>query len=352
MRLWLLSCLSFSTLGLATEIKTSAPESYRVKQGDTLWDIAALYLDKPWLWPDLWRNNVHIQNPHLIYPGDLIQLRFDENGEPSLVLVAADTTKPTIRLKPGVKKQNKYSRAIPMLSWSLIQTHIEQDLVMSQQEYDALPQLLGNHDGSVRFATGDVVLGTDGKLAEEDYLVIRKQESLLNDDGKVLGVKARHVSNAEVLDAGLASRVLVNVKSANFEAKSGDRLLLSREMNSEQIVSFTAATHQVGKIVSSIQQHSLLGKYDVVVLDLGQDEVEKGTVMGIYMQGPDIVASTPPSYKEDENIVSADAWEESIEQPAIKVGELIIFKTFDNASFGLIASATRIIRQGAIVAKP
>lgn len=351
-RLWIMSLLSVSMLVSATEIKTSAPEVYQVKRGDTLWDIAALYLEKPWLWPDLWRNNTHIQNPHLVYPGDKIELRYDENGEPSLILVSSEREKPVIRLQPGAKKQSKYTRAVPLLSWSLIQSHVEHDLIMSLEDYDALPQLLGNHDGSVRFATGDLVLGTDSQAVHKDYLVIRKQEVLVDDAGQVLGLKVRHVSDAEVLEAELTSNVLVNMKNANFEAKSGDRLLPRHEIKLEEEVSFTAATHQVGKIVASMQQHSLLGKYDVVVINLGQQDVSKGTVMGIYMQGPKIVAASPPEYKEINEVVDTASWNEPIEQPALKVGELIVFKTFESTSFGLIASATRIVRQGAIVAKP
>src|SRR5262245_6565401 len=46
-----------------------APLSYTVKSGDTLWDISAMYLRDPWLWPEIWHVNPAVQNPHLIYPG-------------------------------------------------------------------------------------------------------------------------------------------------------------------------------------------------------------------------------------------------------------------------------------------
>ncbi len=43
-----------------------------VQRGDTLWDIATQYLGTPWIWPAIWKENSGIENPHLIYPGDLI----------------------------------------------------------------------------------------------------------------------------------------------------------------------------------------------------------------------------------------------------------------------------------------
>jgi hypothetical protein len=46
--------------------------AYRVQKGDTLWDLSEEYLKDPFLWPDLWKVNPHIEDPHWIYPGDSI----------------------------------------------------------------------------------------------------------------------------------------------------------------------------------------------------------------------------------------------------------------------------------------
>ncbi|MCL2101986.1 MAG: LysM peptidoglycan-binding domain-containing protein, partial [Fibromonadales bacterium] len=46
--------------------------AYRVQKGDTLWDLSEEYLRDPFAWPDLWKVNPHIQDPHWIYPGDSI----------------------------------------------------------------------------------------------------------------------------------------------------------------------------------------------------------------------------------------------------------------------------------------
>ena len=48
---------------------------HTVRKGDTLWGICDYYFRNPYQWPRIWSYNPQIQNPHWIYPGDLIKLR-------------------------------------------------------------------------------------------------------------------------------------------------------------------------------------------------------------------------------------------------------------------------------------
>jgi len=52
--------------------------AYRVKKGDTLWDLSEEFLKDPFAWPDLWSVNQHIEDPHWIYPGDSICIPGDD----------------------------------------------------------------------------------------------------------------------------------------------------------------------------------------------------------------------------------------------------------------------------------
>src|SRR5579864_9286165 len=70
-------------------VNASAPKSYVVKKGDTLWGIASMFLKDPWVWPEVWIINPGIPNPHLIYPGDTLQLAYGANGSPQITVAEA-----------------------------------------------------------------------------------------------------------------------------------------------------------------------------------------------------------------------------------------------------------------------
>lgn len=333
-------------------VKGDAPTTYVVKKGDTLWDISSMYLDKPWLWPELWRNNTHIVNPHLIYPGDELHLRFNEQGEAVLELVR-EQPKAQIKLTPQGRKTVKPQEPIPALPWSIIQTYVEKDIVMGEEDYNRLPHLLGNQEGAVRFASGDLVLSKSSRRKHSAYRVIRKQEEIRDLNDNLLGYQVRHVADAKPIPTKLRNEVLVKVSQANFEAKRGDKLLPEKERPPISLELQPADKRQKGHIVGSLQQHTLLGKFDVVVIDLGEETVNPGTVMGIYLQGPAIVDGETPTYENENNYLrSAFSTEQEIEQPAHKIGELVVFKVFDKASYGLITRSTKIVKHGAIVATP
>ena len=77
------------------------PNEYVVQVGDTLWDIAATFLKDPWFWPEIWYVNPDIENPHLIYPGDVLGLVYID-GQPRITNVRGSTYRlsPQARVTP------------------------------------------------------------------------------------------------------------------------------------------------------------------------------------------------------------------------------------------------------------
>ena len=341
----LLGC--FSMLSQAVEIKDDAPQSYTVKKNDTLWDIASMFLSEPWEWPELWRNNTQIANPHLIYPGDVLSIRMVD-GEPQIVV---QRDKRFLTVTPQAVKEQKPS-PISMLPWDAIATYVSENELLEPDRFEVLPHLLGNQTGDIRFVNDDYVLSRRYGRADDQYRVIRKQSTIRDMEGEVLGVQVLHVADAKMVEERAQSQWLVKIDKSNYEALRGDKLYAGKFTGAEDM-QLQPAKEQRGYVVGNLHNHGLLGKHDVVVVDIGKAAIAAGTVLGIYAQGPDIIDGETPRYADESNVVRSVFRDGStVIQPALKIGELVIFKTFDKASYGIITRARELVKHGAIVAKP
>jgi LysM repeat protein len=72
--LMLLTAAPADTADQDQTVEHEAGLYYTIQKGDTLWDLSQQFNDTPWMWPELWKENDQIPNPHWIYPGERIRL--------------------------------------------------------------------------------------------------------------------------------------------------------------------------------------------------------------------------------------------------------------------------------------
>ena len=124
--------LSVSILVQAQEsvFRENHPERYQVVRGDTLWDIAGRFLSLPWKWPEIWHANPQINNPHLIYPGDIISLVYID-GQPRLTVNRGQGG--TIKLSPTVRS-SAMAEAIPTIPLEAINAFLNAGRIMDDAD--------------------------------------------------------------------------------------------------------------------------------------------------------------------------------------------------------------------------
>lgn len=337
-------------------LNKNAPKSYTVVKGDTLWDISGIFLKQPWLWPKLWRINSEISNPHLIYPGDVLRLVFDKDGNPMLV-----KGKPKLKWSPKIRTTLKDLSPVNTIPLNLIAPYIKYDALFSQEEYDNLPYVLGS-DGGYKSSVDGFKVYINGDLdVGQSYAIYQKGEEVFDPEThESLGYYARLVGTSKAIRKGDAANKepsTIYVDEAKREIRSGDFVAPINE--GQMFPSFftmqAAKANLVGSIVKASSESREFSKFEVVMINKGErDQIELGDVLSVQRQSPAVIeTSEGPVYKKDSsrwNMLTSGNNEYNM--PVESMGKMMVFKVYDKVSMALILHANKPLRITDMVTAP
>ncbi|MDQ1302526.1 MAG: LysM peptidoglycan-binding protein [Pseudomonadota bacterium] len=306
------------------------PDTYVVKSGDTLWDISARFLRDPWYWPEIWHVNPQVENPHLIYPGDVLTLVYVD-GKPQLRLQRGAATG-TEKLAPRVREESLDS-AIQTLPYSAIGAFLSKSMVLEKEEFEKMPYVVSLRDDHLVGATGNDVY-VRGKSIDPDgsYNLVHPGDRLIDpDDGDTVGYEGIFVAEGKVTRSGDPLTMQLNASAQ--EVVIGDRVA-SRATPPPMLFTPRAPGKQVeGRIIHVVDGVTQIGQYQVVIINRGtRHGIEPGNVLGIWQAGEQV-----------NDTVKTGVFNRKVQLPDEHAGVLMVFKAYDRISYGLVMKASNAI---------
>lgn len=328
-------------------VNPSAPSSYTVKRGDTLWDIAAMFLRDPWLWPEIWQVNPQVENPHLIYPGDVLTLAYGEDGQPQIRLTRGGVARLNPQLRVGA-----IDDAITTIPYSAIAAFLERPSVISKEQLKTAPAVVAFRNDHTMGASGQeaYVRGLDGARIDSRYAVVHIGDPIRDpDDGEVLGYQGTYTATAIVQRPGDPGKALL-ADSAR-ETYAGDRLIGAESELGLNFVPRSPSNDVRGQIVSVVDGVTLIGQYRIVALNRGSRHgLQPGHVLAIDTAGQTIRDTSRSTRFSGLGLGSSFA--PKVKLPDERNGTLLVFRVYDRMSYGLIVSAEMPVRVADVVRTP
>ncbi|MCT9811562.1 LysM peptidoglycan-binding domain-containing protein [Acidovorax sp. Be4] len=339
------------------ELSPTAPDSYTVRSGDTLWGISGLFLRQPWRWPELWGMNLSaIANPHLIYPGQVLYLD-KSNGYARLSTRQGDGSS-TVKVSPRTRSESLADLALPTLPAHVIEPFLVQPLVVDAKALLQAPRVVATTDERVIMASGDraYVRSSGGpQLTREpgeprSWRLFRNAVALKDpDNGEILGYEAQYLGQAELVagestmsvrnpkGALLQTQVpaTVDIRKSTGEIRAGDRLLPAPERSYSNYVPHAPQTDVAARVVSLYGDSALkyAAQNQVVAINRGtRDGMAAGQVLELVTQGEVIKDKTGDR-------------RDRVQLPREHNGLAMVFRTFDRVSYVLILD----VRLGVVV---
>jgi len=310
---------------------------YKVRKGDTLWDISKRFFDSPVLWPDLWKENKQITNPHWIYPGDEIRLHQDMSGfdietlepepeeEPKPEAVIEPTPPPEKRPEPAYIVFNPIDRigfikkSPVAASGTIFKSQDDTRLIRTDDTIYIRKLNDESFDPGSRFTIYRTI--RHGKLPDSDFTGGTQHY--------LVGV-AQIIVNEPQFAVGKIIR--------SYRSIQTDDLLTPYHERSQKIIITESKEDIRGRIIGSEGNRTIMGEETVAFIDKGElDGMLPGQIYHVFYQ--EKMRESPRNPIE-------------IMLTPIDIGTIFILHTEDNTATVFITDAQRAISPGAMFRTP
>jgi LysM repeat protein len=329
-----------------TALNASAPRSYTVKRGDTLWGLANMFLRDPWLWPEIWYVNPQVNNPHLIYPGDVLTLVQGRDGSVSQIQL---THGPVARLSPALRNGGvNADGTVATVPYEAIRTFLSRPGIITSDEIKAVPYVMSIRDGHLAGGLNNdlYVRGSVGGIGEH-YNVMHVGQPL---EG---GNSHRHVGYMTIYAGGVqisrtGDPATAHVMSSDREILIGDVLVPNAPTDTAAILPHVPNRELETHVVAVADGVNLVGNYKVVALGAGSAQgMEVGHVLRAWSSAKmarDRCKRVNGNYQCYHH---ADT-----PLPAESAGTLLVFKVLDEVSYALVVAVDEPVRTNDRVSNP
>ena len=328
----------------ATALNPTAPKSYVVQRGDTLWGLANKFLKDPWLWPEIWYVNPEVSNPHRIYPGDTLRLAMGTDGKEQVQVVHSSGS--ATKLEP-LLRTTELEAPIANIPYSTIAAFLSRPGVLSKQQVEAAPYVLALRDRHlIAGADNEVYVRKLKAGVGERFSVMHIGDKLKDPDGgRTLGYLANFAGTAVVTRAGNPASALIT--DSDREIVAGDVLIPDTGGSVADLLPHVPAGPVHARVVSVVNGVLLAGQYQVIAINRGsQQGIEPGHVLRVNESG-DKVRDQCATITGLGTCIA-----HTVKLPLESAGTVLMFRIFDHLSYGLVLAETNPIATGDQVVRP
>ncbi|TLM75718.1 LysM peptidoglycan-binding domain-containing protein [Microbulbifer harenosus] len=342
--------VAFGLQAQDVRLKPDHPDTYVVQKGDTLWDISGRFLSQPWYWPEIWQVNPQVENPHLIYPGDRLNLVY-VNGQPRLELERGPTAyklspASNNRLGPAVRRE-PIDSAIPAIPLDAINAFLSRTRIVGPGAFRGVPYVISGQDQRILMGAGEKIYARgDFREPLPSYGIYRPGPVYADPyTGEELGQQALDVGSVDLrqLDADNANTefavATLDVTRTSRDIRLQDRLLPTEERAIDALFQPAAPEVPVDGVILGVEEGvTQVAKYDVVAINRGLREgIEPGHVLAIYKRGA---------------TVRDQIARQNVKLPDERAGVLMVFRSFEKMSLGLVLEADKPLAVMDLVRNP